>query len=73
MKNKQICNKMFTRMIIIFLFFFLFFFFFFFLLSLEKLLMHAISFDCLRLNYPWICYLEIVFKGIEIQKNPKMI
>ena len=49
---KQICNKMFTRMIIIFLLllFFLFRFvlgFFvcvFFFLSLEKLLMHAISF-----------------------------
>ena len=34
---KQICNKMFTRMIIIF--------FLFFLLSLEKLLVHAISFQ----------------------------
>ena len=33
---KQMCNKMFTRMIIIFLCFFL--------LSLEKLVVHAISF-----------------------------
>ena len=39
---KQICYKMFTRMIIIFLCFFLFFFVL--LLSLEKLVVHAISF-----------------------------
>ena len=37
---KQICNKMFTIMIIIF-----FFFFSFFVLSLEKLLVHTISFS----------------------------
>ena len=42
---KQMCNKMFTRMIIIFLcVLFCCFLLLFFLLSLEKLVVHAISF-----------------------------
>ena len=39
---KQMCNKMLTRIIIIFLCFF--FVFFFCVLSLEKIVVHAISF-----------------------------